>query len=440
MKGIKVIIPVVLGVALAAAVLSSLGSGVKESKNYKEHLKSAQESVECGLYEQAIEQYKAALAYKKKDSIYQSIMKTYDLLYAENPSLYVRECYISDMEQAAADFPENADYWKAQINLNLESRSDAKAYEAAKRAMKVPVKDKEIADVYEKLLYQVKTDFQMYPDFKYCLNGYISAFDGNQWQVLDENGNVLSGNYMVIGRINNSGRGIYRDETATWLLDENGVARKRFALEISDAGYYSESMECVPVEIDGVWKYLKGDGSFLPGEFEQAGCFNNGQAAVKQDGVWYLIDGEGKKISKQTFEDIKLDLYGCHLQSEVILAKKDGKYHIYDTELKQVGEFACDDIDICIDGNLIAFKQGKAWGYVDTKGNVVIEPTYAGAKSFANGMAAVCDAEGHWGFINRNYKLVIDYRYLDAYYYTSQETCIVSQEENSYQIQCYQFE
>ncbi len=286
MKALKIIVPVILVGMLGIASVSAVTGAAAERQEYQGHLAFAEESRRRGLYEQAIEEYKAALTYQNEETIYQNIKDTYAMLYAEAPSAYVQSCYLKDMASAAADFPKTPDYWKIQLDLYLEDLNYKKAYTVAKNAMKVPVEDEEIEKTYEDLLYMVKTDYELYSDFKTCLNGYISAYDGNQWHVLDEEGEELTGGYDFIGLINDEGEGIYRNDIATWLLDKNEVARRRFDLEIEDAGYYSASLDMVPVKINGVWRYLKGDGSFLPGEFEAAGSFYNGEAAVQKDGEW----------------------------------------------------------------------------------------------------------------------------------------------------------
>ena len=89
---------------------------------------------------------------------------------------------------------------------------------------------------------------------------------------------------------------------------------------------------------------------------------------------------------------------------------------------------------------MIAFKQGGKWGYVDTEGNVAVKPQYAGAKSFSDHLAAICDENGHWGFINSKYEQVIGFDYLDAYYFNSDETCMVSAAEGTYQMMRFVFE
>ena len=174
-------------------------------------------------------------------------------------------------------------------------------------------------------------------------------------------------------------------------------------------------------------------GDFLPGEYEIAGSFDSDQAAAFANGVWYLVDTEGTAIATP-FEDIKLDLYVCHIQNGIILAKKNGKYHLYDTELQQIGVFSADDLDNCVSTEGIAFRNGDLWGYVDCEGNVLVEPCYTGAKSFANGYAAVCNEKGLWGAISSNYELVIDYEYLDVTYFNSAETCWVSTSAGTMQL------
>lgn len=440
MKNRKKLVSVGLIAILGIAWITCVSNGVGEYKTYRNHVKLAQQSMEDGLYEQAIEEYKKIQSFRKSNAVWQEIKQAYDLLYAENGTDYIRGCYINDMAQAAEDFPKNVEYWKVQLDLYMEEKNYSKAYAVAKDAVKVPVKDEEVQSLYKELLYMVKTDYELYSDYKTCLNGYISVYDGNKWKVMDEDGKIISGSYDMIGLINDGGKGIYKDATAAWLLDQKEIARERFELEIEDAGYYSESLDLVPVKIDGNWKYLKGDGSFLPGEYEMAGSFYNGQAAVKKDDSWYLIDTNGEKVSEKTFEDIKLDLYGCHQQGKVILAKENGTYHIYNEKLEQVGDFSCTDIDICIDDGLIAYEQGEKWGYINEKGNVVVEPVYTKAKSFSHGMAAVQGEDGFWGFINKDYEIVIPTQYLDAGYFTSKETCMVSGTESNYQMQHYRFD
>ena len=244
----------------------------------------------------------------------------------------------------------------------------------------------------------------------------------------------MSGDYKLIGLINDDGKGFYVNDIDARLLDEKEIPRARFDLDIEDAGYYNESSEYMPIKIDGVWRYLNMSGEFLDGSYEMAGSFYNHRAAVCKDKKWFIIDDEGNKVDDLVFDDIKLDLYGSYIQSGIVLAKQNGKYHIYDEKLSQISDFECDAIDICIDSNDIAFEKDGKWGYVDTKGKVVCDPSFSRAKSFSNGFAAVCDDSNCWGYINSSFETVISYKYKDAFYFNSENVSYVSETENTYQL------
>ena len=64
------------------------------------------------------------------------------------------------------------------------------------------------------------------------------------------------------------------------------------------------------------------------------------------------------------------------------------------------------------------------WGFVNTEGEMVIKPTYENAKSFSNGVAAVCK-DGVSGFINKDNIVVIDYQFTDANYMNENGSCVV---------------
>ena len=96
-------------------------------------------------------------------------------------------------------------------------------------------------------------------------------------------------------------------------------------------------------------------------------------------------------------------------------------YRLY-KDGKATGEYC--DADIITEDNMIAVCIEDKWGYVDTEGNELIPPTYAEAKSFSNGLAAVSDGE-RWGVIDASGKLVIDYTFFGADYFNSMKSCMV---------------
>ena len=61
------------------------------------------------------------------------------------------------------------------------------------------------------------------------------------------------------------------------------------------------------------------------------------------------------------------------------------------------------------------FSEDEKYGYINTKGEVVVEPQYKLASRFSEGLAGVRDAESDLcGFINKKGKLVIECLYTEA--------------------------
>lgn len=60
--------------------------------------------------------------------------------------------------------------------------------------------------------------------------------------------------------------------------------------------------------------------------------------------------------------------------------------------------------------NLIAFYNGRRWGYMDEKGNIKIKARYSEVCAFSNGLACVKKKE-KWGFVDKNGHTIIPFMY-----------------------------
>ena len=423
-----------MAVILTASWVSFVMGTLNEMSTNNDYLKKAQESVENRLYEQAIEYYKESLKHDLSEETYVMIQQTYGLLYGEEHTAFFRKCYITDMAEAASRFPGNELFWQKQVELYMEEGNKSRAFEVLKAAMRAEVESEKLNAEYKELAYSVRTDYRSYGAFKTALNGYITVFDGSGWLVMDNEGELLTGQYPFIGLINDNGQGIYTNSIDTRLLDSNQVTRARFDIEVEDAGCYDAAEDLVPVKQNGTWRYMNTKGEFLPGSFDVAGSFYKGQAVACSNDEWMLLDSVGNQKKLNGIQDVKLDLHGFYIQNGIIIAKENGKYGFYDSEFNRIGSFHADDMDLYLSDKGIAFKQNGKWGFADAEGNILVQPAYTDAKSFSNGYAAVCNEEGLWGFLNSRYELVIDHAYVDAHYFTKAETCMVSNSEGMVQM------
>tara|TARA_Y100000385_G_scaffold291483_1_gene369779 strand:+ start:4162 stop:5802 length:1641 start_codon:yes stop_codon:yes gene_type:complete len=55
----------------------------------------------------------------------------------------------------------------------------------------------------------------------------------------------------------------------------------------------------------------------------------------------------------------------------------------------------------------------EKWGFVNKKGEVVINPQFSYANNFSDGLCAVENDDGKWGFIDKDGKIVINYQFTD---------------------------
>jgi len=75
-----------------------------------------------------------------------------------------------------------------------------------------------------------------------------------------------------------------------------------------------------------------------------------------------------------------------------------------DLEVEELREFS---------EGLVAVKINGKWGYMDKKGNIVIDCLYESAGEFSEGLVAV-QKDGKYGYINNNGDVVVDFKYRTA--------------------------
>jgi len=135
--------------------------------------------------------------------------------------------------------------------------------------------------------------------------------------------------------------------------------------------------------------------------------FVNGYAKVQENGLWGLIDVKGQYFVKPQYNAIS-NVYGKN-----ITAKKGEA-----NGLIIAGEFkAMEGIqkiwDFSRNERITYAKMNDKVGFIDSKGNWVVEPTYDKVRGFENGLAPVCKAK-KWGYINETGEVVIPLKYRDA--------------------------
>jgi len=432
-KQSKLII-ILLIVLIGAGWLGALtASNIGEGKEYKEHLKMAKEYMNRGLYQKAIGEYDAAIGIKDKEETWTAMLDAYQKRYGEDPGIY--EDYLTAAQGAVSSHSKNADYLLTLANLYMSQEEYKDAYRALEKAVDGGMKDKKVKSLLSQVKYAYDLEWNSYTDYRTCLNGYYAVSDMGVWTYIEENGGETSyGGLTMAGSIGEDGIRVVANEKRGELIDGDGIVQGILPFIPVDSGVYSEGLVAV---FDGkTYSYYNSLGDKQFGDYEKAGAFVNGEAAVQKNNKWYIIDTQGKKARDTVYEDIVLQANGTHIKNDVMIAKKDGKYTFYH-EKKNYGSF--DDVDIITDDELIAVCKAGKWGFVDLEGKEVIKPTYKGAKSFSNGIAAVTDGT-LWGFIDASGNMIINYSFADADYFNAENRCMVKSGMDSWQMMYFRVE
>lgn len=421
MQGKKLI--VIIGISAAAAMgwLSFAVGRVEDDAAYRKQLAQAEEWSGMGLYQRAIGAYEQAIAYKSTEENWKSLTDAYEKLYAENEEIY-RE-YTKALAAAVESCPKELDYYKKLAALYEESGDYDSAYQYLKKAVESGFEDADLKQRYTESRYRCYLREAEYERFLPESGGSYAVMNGGKWDWLTTAGYYENRiGYLYLNQKTEDGGWLYASETESRLLDREGQVMGIFPFSCQEAGIFSEGY--IPVKSGDLYDYYNEYAQKVFGGYDVAGAFFEGTAAVQEAGSWYVIDAAGERVSGP-YDDIVLDGCGYYNRQGIVLAADEqGVYRIYDEKWKQVGDFACDEIDFCTADGLIAYREGNVWGYVNKDGAVVIEPQYDAAKSFSSGLAAVCTDE-KWGFIDLENNLVIPCEYLDADYFNSDGSCMV---------------
>ena len=126
------------------------------------------------------------------------------------------------------------------------------------------------------------------------------------------------------------------------------------------AGSFSEGL--APVRRGGLWGYIDmGGREKIPTQFLHAGPFSEGLAAVDIHGRYGFIDASGRDLIKASFDEAGDFKYG------LAPVRRHASY--------------------------------RGWGFINTRGKVVIPFRYNAALPFSEGVAATA-TDARWGFIN----------------------------------------
>lgn len=191
----------------------------------------------------------------------------------------------------------------------------------------------------------------------------------------------------------------------------------------SESGSVTDNIEYYPVQLeeDGDWGFIDKDGNLVvEDEFKESpSVVIDGIFSVKENDKIALYQFDAKKpVAVKGCEEL---LYAgfcgdglipvVYDSSRITLINKKGekKFTLDPYKNKEITT----SMSGYSDGMLAVYVMGEGWGYVDTKGKMVIEPKFSMVSGFQNGRAYVGedkDGENVISFINKKGEKILSLR------------------------------
>lgn len=385
-------------------------SGTEEREAQAELVAQAEMFAEKRLYIRAIPLYERALSYDTEQNI--------DI-----------ECRLLELYKEYGDTDSYIELAKERMKLGsaqeqeylitaeyyFNSYASEEALSVLKEGM-VRLQSTVLEEYYEANRYAYKvrvTDYQeIIPTRDNIL---MPAYDGMYWYYIDKNGKraIQEGfdralpfnryGYAVVSKEGNyytiieSGERYGIDETG--VLDVSALTNWYVLAKEKDGyGYYDYDFCCVS----------------LAHRYDEMTANACGVAAVKKDGKWGIITDAGKTVVDFVLEEVATNSLGTVFENNVAMVKENGLWYLINTEGEKISDQGFYDAKAPESSGYIAVAdQNGKWGFINQKAELMIAYQYRDAYSFSNSLASVQKA-GTWGYISEKNEWVIDERLEDA--------------------------
>jgi hypothetical protein len=179
----------------------------------------------------------------------------------------------------------------------------------------------------------------------------------------------------------------------------------------------SNSISLFPVRTNNEYQYIDSDGkTIINPQFSIATLFREGLALVRNSGTtskWGYISEDGKYVVMPTYIDASIFneeiawVVAENAAPKAINKKGDELFSLPNAVSVRIFHEG-------MAAYSIRTEEGIRWGFIDKKGNVIINPQFSEVGFFSDGKCPVRDDNRMWGFIGKEGKLEINYQFDEA--------------------------
>lgn len=245
----------------------------------------------------------------------------------------------------------------------------------------------------------------------------------NNMYLIDSGGNYKSKPYDQI--IRKYDHYIIRSDNRWGLIDkeDNVVLETEYSKITSPI-----NLNIYKLEKDGSSGIFDGSNIVLPIEYDniflEKYYHSKKVILIKKNRKYGFATIKGKICLATTFDEIS-DFYGTDNSNNIFKTKQDGLYGLYVVDRNQRVEAVYNKIKKYLDSDMMAVKLINKWGFLNTKGQLLIVPKYDEIKPFnKKGFAFVREGE-RWSMIDKKDSVQISYdnvKQIENYYIVQRDS------------------
>lgn len=373
----------------------------EKPEEYKRLLTEAERYEKNQIYSTAIEYYRQAQEIQNSLELQEKIARDY--LAAGDESGFVNTC--SSINEAY-DYPMSTVEMLAGFYEENQRTKDL--IRLLDNAIKQHGDTAELADRYALVRYTYENRYIAYGEIYPFRSDKAVCVQEGRYGLLNPDGNLsIRAVNDWIGSPSDDGLlPVFRDGKF-YFADTNGN-KKEVPMDdqnVEELGNLGGGV--APAKINGKYGYV--NSRFEPqSEFEWDGAtaMQDGFAAVRRGEKWAVVNSSFELVTDYVYEDVKTDENGFFAVSGRAFVKDANGFRMINGSGESIGEGVYEDAVLFASGEPAAVKKNGLWGFVNTDGEMVIEPQYRNAGAFSEGLAPV-ETENGWGYITLENEMVI---------------------------------
>lgn len=419
MKNYRKIIPLALVVLMALACYSLVSNAFKENSDYNHYLSEARKYAELDITKYAIENYNKALTINPTPDVYVEVAEYYERQENSDTKL------LNWCEDFFEKYPTNSKSYDCILKAYMKQKDYDSCFDVLSTAEKRNVSSEYIKSVKNELSYTFKFDFNTYDDVGIYGNGFCAVKSKDAWGYVDSYGNQKTPiTYVSAAPFTKAEMAPVVDQKGEcYFIDNTGSRVLASKEKYKSFGISSDDIIKVELE-NGKYSYCDSELNKLFGEYDDATAFNNGIAAVKENGQWKIINNEGNAKSSTEYADVVADEKNIVFRNDRLFVGDGTGYIMIDSSGKQIGNEKYENAHCFADSTYAAVENDGKWFFIDKNAKRLSDKTYEDARSYSNGLAAV-KISGKWGFVDTDENVVIEQQFFGAKDFSEKGSCFV---------------